>query len=75
MYLFLFDVAARFHHLEPPQVLDGFVRALNGAIHRVLYGGAGGAGEFDDFIDWIFYFVHELSITSKPGGGHGVKPE
>jgi hypothetical protein len=28
MHFPLFNVAARFNHLKPPQVLDGFVRAL-----------------------------------------------
>jgi hypothetical protein len=43
--------------LEPPQVLDGLVRAFNGVIYRILDGSAGGAGEFDDFIDWIFHVM------------------
>jgi hypothetical protein len=30
MHFSLFNVAARFNHLKPAQVLDGFVRALNG---------------------------------------------
>ena len=55
MHLSLFDVAARFDHLEPAQVLDGFVRALNGLVHRVLDGRGGGAGEFDEFIDGVFH--------------------
>jgi len=60
MYFIVFDVAARFHHLEPPQVLDGLVRAFNGVIYRILDGSAGGAGEFDDFIDWIFHVMRFL---------------
>jgi hypothetical protein len=37
---------------------------LNGLAHRVLNGSGGGAGEFDDFIDWVFhispYFPNKL---------------
>ena len=40
---------------HPAQVLDGFVRALNGLVHRVLDGRGGGAGEFDEFIDRVFH--------------------
>ena len=55
MHFPLFNVATRFDHLKPPQVLDGFVRALNGLTHRVFNGNGGGAGEFDDFIDGVFH--------------------
>jgi hypothetical protein len=55
MHLSLGDVAARFDHLEPAQVLDGFVRALNGLVNGILDGSGGGAGKFDEFIDWVFH--------------------
>jgi hypothetical protein len=55
MHFSLFDVAACFDHLEPPQVFDGFVRTLNGLPNRVLNGRGGSAGELDDFTDWIFH--------------------
>jgi hypothetical protein len=51
----MFDVAARFDHLKPTQVLDGFVRTFNGLVHRVLDGRGGSAGEFDEFIDRVFH--------------------
>jgi hypothetical protein len=28
---------------------------LNGLVHGVLDGTGGGAGEFDEFIDWVFH--------------------
>ena len=49
IHLSLVDIAARFGHLEPAQVLDGFVRAFNGLINGVLDGSGRGAGEFDEF--------------------------
>src|ERR1017187_2853825 len=55
MHLPLVDVAACFDNLEPAQVLDGFVRTLNGLINGVLDGSGRGASEFDEFIDWIFH--------------------
>src|ERR1035438_2517437 len=55
IHLPLVDVAACFDHLEPAQVLDGLVRALNGLINGVLDGRGRGAGEFDEFIDVIFH--------------------
>ena len=57
------DTAARFDHLEPAQVLDGFVRALNGLINGVLDGSGRSAGEFDEFIDRVF---HGLIISRRP---------
>jgi hypothetical protein len=51
----LFDVAARFDHLKPAQVLDGFVRPFDGVFHGILNGSGGGAGKFDEFIDGIFH--------------------
>ena len=55
IHLSLADTAARFDHLEPAQVLDRFVRALNGPANSVFDGGGGGAGEFDEFIDVVFH--------------------
>jgi hypothetical protein len=55
IHLSLGDVAACFDHLKPAQVFDGFVRALNGLVNGVLDGTGGGAGEFDEFIDWVFH--------------------
>jgi hypothetical protein len=49
----LVDVAARLDHLEPAQVLDGFVRAFDGLFNGVLDGSSRSAGEFDEFIDVI----------------------
>lgn len=39
-----FEIAARLNHLEPAQVLYGFVRALDGLVHCVLNGFGGSAG-------------------------------
>jgi hypothetical protein len=55
MHLSLVNVAARFDHLEPAQVLDGFVCALNGLVNGILNGSAGGAGEFDELVDLVFH--------------------
>jgi hypothetical protein len=55
MHVSLGDVAARFDHLKPAQVLDGLVRPLNGLINGILNGIRGSAGEFDEFIDGIFH--------------------
>jgi len=55
IHLSLVDIAARFDHLEPAQVLDGFMRALYGPGNSVLDGSGGGAGEFDKFIDVVFH--------------------
>jgi hypothetical protein len=55
IHLSLVGIAARFDHLEPAQVLDGFVRALNGPGNSVLDGSGGGAGEFDELIDGAFH--------------------
>src|ERR1035437_364271 len=55
IHLSFVDVAARFDHLKPAQVLDGFVRTLNGSGNSVLDGSGGGAGELDEFIDWVFH--------------------
>jgi len=55
MHLALLDVAARFHHLKPAQVLDRLVRAFDRLLHRILNGGGGGSGEFDEFINGIFH--------------------
>jgi hypothetical protein len=55
MHFSLGDVAARFDHLKPTQVLDGSVRPLNGLINGILNGIRGSAGEFNEFIDWVFH--------------------
>ena len=55
MHLSLFDVAARFHHLKPTQILDRFVRALNSPVNGILNGSGGRAREFDEFIDVVFH--------------------
>jgi hypothetical protein len=55
MHLSLGDVAARFDHLKPTQVFDGFVCPLNGLVNGILNGSGGSAGEFDEFIDWVFH--------------------
>jgi len=57
IHLSLVDIAARFDHLEPAQVLDSLVRALNGPANSVLDGGGGGAGKFDEFIDVVFHIL------------------
>ena len=51
----LADIAARFDYLEPAQVLDGFVGALNGPPNSVLYGSGGTAGQLDKLIDGILH--------------------
>ena len=53
MHPAIFDVATRFDHLKPAEVLDGFVRSFDGFVHRVLDGHGGGAGEFDEFINGV----------------------
>ena len=55
MHFALFDVAARFNHLKPAKVLDGFVRAFNGAVHGFFNRGLGSSGEFGEFINGIFH--------------------
>src|ERR1019366_6310203 len=55
MHFPLFDVAARFDHLKPAEVLDGFVCPFNGCFNGLLNGISGGAGEFDEFIDGVFH--------------------
>jgi hypothetical protein len=55
VYLPFVDTSAGFDHLEPAQVLDGFMRALNSLLNRVLDRGGGSAGEFDEFIDVVFH--------------------
>ena len=80
IHLSLVDIAARFDHLEPAQVLDGFVRPLNGLTNGVLDGGGRGAGEFDEFIDVVFHirffrysripqFRNVRLIPATTGGG------
>jgi hypothetical protein len=41
--------------LKPAQVLDGLVRPPDGFSDGVLDGGGGSAGEFNEFIDWVFH--------------------
>jgi len=55
IHMSLVDGAARFHHLKPAQVLDGFVRAFNGLINGILNGSSRGAGKFNEFIDVVFH--------------------
>ena len=77
MHLSLFDVAARFDHLKPAPVLDGFVSPLDGVAHGVLDGIGGSAGEFDEFVDGVFHvqFLDSRNRSLKcplfatPGGG------
>ena len=57
IHLPLVDGAARFDHLEPAQVLDGFVGAFNGLVNGVLDRSGRGAGEFDEFIDVVFHVL------------------
>lgn len=49
------DVAPRFDHLEPAQILDGFVSALNCLVNGVFDGSCRGTGEFYEFVDGIFH--------------------
>ena len=51
----LVDIAARFDHLKPRQIFDGFMGPGNGLANGVLNGSRGGAGQFDEFIDVIFH--------------------
>jgi len=51
---FLFNVAARFDHLKPAQILDGLVACLTALSTASLHGSAGSAGEFDEFINVVF---------------------
>ena len=60
----LFDVAARFDHLKPAEVLDGFVCPFNGCFNGLLNGISGGAGEFDEFIDGVFHNYGGVGPTS-----------
>ena len=76
-HLSLVDIAARFDHLEPAQVLDSLVCALNGPANSVLDGGGGGAGEFDEFIDvvfhiWFFGLVRHQRDGSAAAQGFGI---
>ena len=64
IHLSLGDTAARFDHLEPAQVLDRFVRALNGPGNSVFDGSGGGAGEFDEFIDVVFHGLFFLLVCA-----------
>ena len=68
MHFSLFNIAARFNYLKPPQIFDCFVRAVNRLTHRVFNGSGGGAGKFDDFIDWVFHierFWYSWVIASE----------
>jgi len=68
VHLSLVDGAARFHHLEPAQVLDGFVRAFNGLINGVLNGSGRGAGDLNEFIDVVFH----VRLFAAAGGARFV---
>ena len=64
LHFSLFDIAARFNDLKPRQVLDGFVRALNGVANGLFDGNGGSASKFDEFIDVVFhvrFFILGLS--------------
>jgi hypothetical protein len=41
------------------------VRALNGLVNGVLNGSGGGAGEFDEFIDWVFHVQFLCLVAAK----------
>jgi hypothetical protein len=77
IHLSLVDVAARFDHLEPTQVLDGFVRASDSLGHGILDRNGRGAGEFNEFIDVVFHIrgcraaaseVSECLLMATAGG-------
>jgi len=72
MHFSLHDIAARFDDLEPGEVLDGFVSAFYGVGNRVLDGCGGGAGEFDEFIDWIIHVFSLLHRDRQARMGGGV---
>lgn len=55
IYFALIDLTSRFNHLKPAQLLDGFVRTLDGCIDRLFNGVGRCAGEFNEFIDFVFH--------------------
>jgi len=55
MHFSFFDVSARFDHLKPAKILDGFVSALNRLFNGVPNGGGRSAGKFDEFVNVIFH--------------------
>jgi hypothetical protein len=52
--LILLDAPAGFDNLEPAQVLNGFASAFERGIDGILDAFGRGAGEFDEFIDFVF---------------------
>ena len=72
MHLPLNDVAAHFDHLEPAQILDGFVRTSYGLGSSVLDGSGGSAREFDEFIDWVFHTRFLRIINRQTMRRYGV---
>jgi hypothetical protein len=50
---FLFVSVTGFVALRHGGALSGL--GHNGLVHGVLDGTGGGAGEFDEFIDWVFH--------------------
>jgi hypothetical protein len=49
------DIAARFNHLKPKQILDDSVCVSDDLVHRVLDGTGGRAGELNEFVNGIFH--------------------
>jgi hypothetical protein len=72
MHLSLNNVAACFDHLEPTQILDGFVHAFYGLGNSVLDGSGGSAREFDEFIDWVFHTRFFRIINKQTMQRYGV---
>jgi len=65
------DAAARFDHLEPTEVLDGFMRAFDGLFNGVVNGSGRSAGEFEEFINEVLHgrscsgFVRPVNCSRK----------
>jgi hypothetical protein len=55
MHLSLINLAARFDHLEPTQISDGFVSAFYSFFNGILRRGGGGAGKFNEFVNVVFH--------------------
>src|ERR1035441_6670193 len=72
MHLSSNDVAARFDHLEPAQILDGFVRAFYGLGNSVFDGSGGSARKFDEFIDGVFHTRFFQIINTQTMRRYGV---
>src|ERR1043165_2925726 len=78
-HLVLGDIAAGFGNLKPAQVLDRFAGTRQGGVHGVLDGLAGGAGQFDLFIDFVFHKGWRVELYSydfalRPMGRTKLKP-